>query len=276
MIEIPEAIVISGQIDKAVRGKHIKKTIAAASPHKFAFYFEDPSGYDALLRGRVVERAEPFGGRIEISAEGAALHFGDGVNLRYYEAGEKLPPKHQLLIIFDDDTALVGTIAMYGCLFAFPENAIDDNFYYRVAKEAVPPLSEGFSEEYFRTLFGEQSGKLSAKAFLATEQRIPGLGNGVLQDILLNAKVHPKTKMHSLSDQRRKELFESVKTTLAAMVGGGGRDTERDLFGNFGGYKTKLSKNTLNMPCPECGGIIKKEAYMGGSIYYCENCQGER
>lgn|GEM_PF-2077218 len=30
------------------------------------------------------------------------------------------------------------------------------------------------------------------KAFLATEQRIPGLGNGVLQDILWTARIHPK------------------------------------------------------------------------------------
>ena len=54
----------------------------------------------------------------------------------------------------------------------------------------------------------------------------------------------------------------------------GGRDTERDLFGCFGGYKTRLSKNTVDTACEICGGTIKKEAYMGGSIYYCGGCQG--
>lgn len=39
------------------------------------------------------------------------------------------------------------------------------------------------------------------------------------------------------------------------------------------GYKTKLSKNTVDKPCPVCGNIIKKEAYMGGSIYFCPTCQ---
>ena len=53
----------------------------------------------------------------------------------------------------------------------------------------------------------------------------------------------------------------------------GGRDTERDLFGCLGGYKTRLGKNTAGKPCPVCGDIIKKEAYMGGSIYYCPTCQ---
>jgi formamidopyrimidine-DNA glycosylase len=53
----------------------------------------------------------------------------------------------------------------------------------------------------------------------------------------------------------------------------GGRDTERDLFGCFGGYKTILSKNTVDTPCLVCGTVIKKEPFMGGSIYYCPGCQ---
>jgi len=57
------------------------------------------------------------------------------------------------------------------------------------------------------------------------------------------------------------------------MVLGGGRDTESDLFGHWGGYKTKLSKANKAMVCPVCGGAVRKENYMGGSIYYCENCQ---
>ena len=44
-------------------------------------------------------------------------------------------------------------------------------------------------------------------------------------------------------------------------------------FGCFGGYKTRLSKNTVDKDCELCGNKIKKESYMGGSIYYCEGCQ---
>ncbi len=55
----------------------------------------------------------------------------------------------------------------------------------------------------------------------------------------------------------------------------GGRDTEKDLFGNFGGYITLMSKNTVGKACPVCGGLIQKQAYMGGSIYFCPSCQKE-
>jgi arginine deiminase len=115
--------------------------------------------------------------------------------------------------------------------------------------------------------------KLSLKALLATEQRIPGLGNGILQDILFNAKMHPKKKVHTLSDKDEGVLLHSLKTTLSAIASRGGRDTELDLFGHPGGYNTILCKHTVNKPCPVCGTIIKKEAYLGGSIYYCEKCQ---
>jgi formamidopyrimidine-DNA glycosylase len=111
------------------------------------------------------------------------------------------------------------------------------------------------------------------KALLATEQRIPGLGNGVLQDILFNAGVHPKRKKSTLSDFQKAELFHCLKVTLKSMTDRGGRDTEKDLFGNLGGYKSVLSKNTYSVPCPNCGDTIIKEAYLGGTIYYCPACQ---
>ena len=68
-------------------------------------------------------------------------------------------------------------------------------------------------------------------------------------------------------------IFNSIKTTLKEMFDRGGRDTELDLYGRQGGYQTILSKNTVGKPCPACGTAIKKESYLGGSIYYCQACQ---
>lgn len=272
MLEIPEAIVISRQLNQTIQNKHIKNAVAGTSPHKFAWFFGDPAEYHDRLVGKTVGQAVPCAGRIEIQVEDTILHFGDGVNLRFYGKDEKRPAKHQLLIEFDDDTALTGIAAMYGGLWCFKEGEFD-NLYYKAAKESISPLSNEFDYKYFVSLFDEKGLKMSAKAFLATEQRIPGLGNGVLQDILLNTKIHPRKKMNTLTEKHKRRLFDSIKTTLADMVNGGGRDTERDLFGNPGGYSAKLSKNTTLSLCRNCGGQVKKETYMGGSIYFCENCQ---
>jgi len=273
MIELPEAVHTADQLNHTVFGKHIAGITAVHTPHKLAWYYGDPSTYSDLLIGKTVGKASPFGSMVEIKAENANILFGEGVNVRFHDRGEPRPTKHQLLLEFDDRSALSFSIQMYGGVGAFPEGELD-NIYYTVATEKPSPLAPTFDRNYFYGIIsGPEVQKLSLKGLLATEQRIPGLGNGILQDILFNAKMHPKKKANSLSDEDKEGLFNSVKTTISMMVSKGGRDTEMGLFGKPGNYKTMLCKNTVNKPCPVCGTIIKKEAYMGGSIYYCEKCQ---
>ena len=274
MIEIPESVSLARQLNDTVKGKVIASVLANASPHKFAWFYGDSSQYDALLRGKTVGEARGVGGKVEIALGRLRILLAEGVNVRYFPAGEAPPAKHQLRIAFTDSSALVCTVQMYGGLWVFQEGD-NDNEYYLAAKRKPSPRSDLFDLPYFLDL-AEDCASLSAKAFLATEQRIPGLGNGVLQDILFNARVHPKTKISKLSGQELETLFDSVKTTLNQMTEQGGRDTETDLFGNPGGYQTLMSKNTAGKPCPVCGGTILKAPYMGGSVYLCPGCQKER
>jgi formamidopyrimidine-DNA glycosylase len=273
MIELPEALNIAGQINDTIHGKRVAGVIAAQTPHKLAWYYGEPQKYPALLVGRTIGKANAYGGLVEIKAENANILLGEGAGIRFHSKGEPRPAKHQLLIEFDDHSAISISIQMYGGIGAFLDGELD-NIYYRVAKEKPSPLSSTFDKVYFgRIVSAQEVQKLSLKALLATEQRIPGLGNGILQDILFNAKMQPKKKVDTLAETDKEVLFNSVKTTISTMAAKGGRDTELDLFGRPGGYKTILCKNTVNKPCPVCGTIIKKEAYMGGSVYYCEKCQ---
>jgi formamidopyrimidine-DNA glycosylase len=273
MIELPEAKNIAGQLSRTVSGKRISGVTAAHTVHKLAWYYGDRAKYQALLIGRTIGPAEAFGGLVEIGAEGANILLGEGVAIRFHDNGEPRPAKRQLLIEFDDRSALSAAVQMYGGMGAFLEGELE-NPYYRVAKEKPSPFSAAFDWTYFeRLISAPELQKISLKALLATEQRIPGLGNGVLQDILFQARMHPKRKVSTLAGKDNKVLFEALKKTLSAMAAKGGRDTESDLFGRPGGYKTVLSKNTVDKPCPVCGTVIEKEAYMGGSVYYCEKCQ---
>lgn len=273
MIELPEAVNIAGQINETIYRKRIASVIAAHTPHKLAWYYGEPSAYSDLLTGRTVGKASPFGSMVEIKAENANILFGEGAGIRFHDKNEPRPDKHQLLLEFDDHSAISASIQMYGGIGAFFDGELD-NPYYKAATEKPSPLSTAFDKVYFdRIICKDEVQKLSLKALLATEQRIPGLGNGVLQDILFNAKMHPKKKVNTLSDKDKEVLFNSVKTTISVMTAQGGRDTELGLFGYPGGYKTILCKNTVSKPCPVCGTMIKKEAYMGGSVYYCEKCQ---
>lgn len=276
MIELPESYVLVKQINQVLIGKVIKNAEANHSPHAFAWYTGNPEGYKDKLLGKTITSADIYGSIVRIIADDVIMIISTPI--RFHKQGEKLPQKHQLYIEFNDSTSITCTIQMWGCMFCFTENdpeGIPHN--YVIKNSNIPsPLDDKFNEDYFKLLLeNEKLSSLSAKAFLATEQRIPGIGNGVVQDVLWTAKIHPKRKMSTLSENELKEMYKAVKCISADMAAKDGRDTEKDLFGNPGGYKTIMSKNTVNKPCPICGTLIKKEAYLGGSIYYCPSCQNK-
>lgn len=272
MIELPESYTIARQLQQVLVQKTVASVVTNHSPHKFAFFSDNVADFPELLSGRTVTKVDSLAGYIRIQFDQLFLVLSEGLQIRYFEAGAALPKKHQLLISFDDGTSLTGSALMYGAMFLF-EDGTFDNPYYLVAGSKPTPYEAAFDEEYFLNLLQTASPKLSTKAFLATEQRIPGLGNGCLQDILLLAQLHPKQKIADLTAEQKSRLFHSVKETLAKMQAAGGRDTEKDIYGNLGGYTTLLSKNTYKAPCPLCGHGIVKANYLGGTIYYCEECQ---
>lgn len=270
MLEFPEGITIAAQINEHLVGKRVRRVLPPSKAHKFCWYAGDPAAYHGEMTGSSVWSAESFGIYVEIAFDnGKRLCFNDGVNARLADSAD-IPKNYQLLIEFDDGTALVFTVAMYGGIIL--HDGAYENEYYRKSRAAISPLSDQF-EPYYRRLMAESKPTLSAKAFLATEQRFPGIGNGVLQDILFAAGIHPKRKIGSLSIAEQDSLLSCAISVLHDMAEQGGRDTEKDLFGRQGGYKTRLSKNTLASGCPGCGGPVVKEAYLGGAVYYCPVCQ---
>lgn len=273
MLELPEVVTLSKQVNQALTGKTITQVFNATKPHKFTFYNGDPLEYGKLVAGKTILSSEGHGIFVDFYlSDGVTMNIGDGVIARYYHRADKVPANYQLLLTFDDDSFLVFTVAMYGFINVYRDNCID-NKYYRLSRDSISPLSGDYTETHFDKLFAEAKPTLTAKALLATEQRIPGVGNGVTQDILFNARIHPKQKVLQLPDVKKEQLFHSLKNTLMEMALEGGRDTQTDLYGNPGGYRTLLSAKTWKSPCPCCGGAIVKEAYLGGTVYYCPHCQ---
>jgi formamidopyrimidine-DNA glycosylase len=273
MLELPEAQVVADQLARTVIGKSVASVVAGQSPHRFAFFSGDPGEYDGALRGKEVVGAVATGGFVELRFEGTRLLLNDGANLRYHEPDAALPRKHQLLVAFEDGSALTVTVQMYAGLMCIP-TTVFDNPFYSAATSKPSPLDDAFDREWFRGLLAPpEVQKLSLKAALATDQRIPGFGNGVLQDVLWKATMHPRRRVSTLDDAEVDVLLSVVTGLLRDMSAQGGRDTEVDLFGTHGGYPTVMSRLRLSEPCPTCGGPKVKQAYLGGSVYFCPACQ---
>lgn len=136
MIEAPEARYLSEQLNRTVRGKKITDVFAQYTPHKFAWFYGNPEEYPERLAGKTIDEINPRGGMIEIKAGEMLLILTDGVNLRYFAPGERLPAKHQLLTGFEDESCLVASVRMYGGLWCFPNEGFDApiSAYYEAAK----------------------------------------------------------------------------------------------------------------------------------------------
>ncbi len=272
MIELPESKHLASQFKEILCGKTVMNVTVNQSPHKFAGFHGDPAAYPGKLTGQTVTGADAHGAIPEIQFADMRLAFCDGANIRFFAVGEKLPQKHQLHIEFDDSSSLTCSIQMYGAMLLLDGTDKSEPFYISSTTK-IGPVSPENTEEYFFGLMDGVKQNYSVKAFLATEQRFPGLGNGVLQDILFNAKINPRRKLETLSASEKDALYQSVRQTLSEMIASGGRDTEKDLFGVAGGYQTKLCAKTKYHPCPVCGDSIVKEAFLGGTVYYCPTCQ---
>jgi len=288
-MSLAECVITANQLNETVKGKTIAKIIANQNPHTFVWFALEPEyafcdsynsskfaeQYGRYLTGETIKGAAAVLGGYSAYT---FMYVGDRalmfhvLTTLYHKAGAKRPKRHQLLLEFDDGTALSFCGSLGGPLFLFEvdENGRAVNY----ASNFPSILSDDFSLEFFMNLIRNTPFKsMSAKEFLATKNRIPGLDNGILHEILWEAEINPKTKMTSLNESDFVRIYNSIKKVFPAVIAGGGKDTDKDLYGNLGGYITHVSKNTLGKPCDRCGGIVTKEVFLGGAVYYCPQCQ---
>ncbi|MFX1412094.1 MAG: DNA-formamidopyrimidine glycosylase family protein [Promethearchaeota archaeon] len=276
MIELPEAIVISKQINETLLGKSIKSAIRGQNPHKFAFIGEhSDEEFSKILKGKKIKKSWSNGNIILIQMDpGYLLSLGcGGERILYHKQDKTIPKKHQLLLEFGDQTYLTVTITGWGEVRLIKSNDIDKHPHIQFDK--IDPLSVEFTFTTFENLIQKipENNKCSAKKFYITDPGLKGVGNGVIQDIFFLSKIHPKIEMKSLTNEERKLLYEKTRNELHKMVTLGGRDCEKDIFDNYGRYQRIMHSKSVDTPCPVCTTLIKKQQYMGGSIYICPSCQ---
>ena len=147
---------------------------------------------------------------IEIEAGDMMLILTDGINLRYFTPGEKLPARHQLLIGFEDESCHVASVRMYGGLWCFPKEGFNAPIaaYYETAKNKPQVMTDEFCESYFRKLiYADEAQKKTTKAFLATEQTIPGWVTECYRiSCTMPAFIRKRESIPCLPDKRRNSI----------------------------------------------------------------------
>src|SRR5512139_755276 len=115
MLELPEVLTLSRQLDHELAGRAIGSAGRGNSPHKFAFFKPSEEEIAKTLAGRKVAAVRGDGKYIYFDLTPKALFSiaeMDG-RILFHEKGAELPAKYQLLVRFTDGTALTGTVGLW-------------------------------------------------------------------------------------------------------------------------------------------------------------------
>jgi formamidopyrimidine-DNA glycosylase len=273
MFELPEYVILAGQMNEALQGRTVQRGVLGNSPHKFVWYNRTHEEFEALTRGKKVGEAVSRGRWLFLALEpGFVLVLGEcGGRVLYHAAGSEMPKRYHLCLTFEDASFFTVTTRMWGAMELYAQGEERKRQYVRDMRPT--PVDDAFTFEYFDGLIRGLEEKKSVKGLLTQDQLIPGLGNAIAQDIMFRARLHPKLPANGLSQAQKRKLHGEIRRTARDVIARGGRYDEYDLYGKPGGYVRLMDRNAAGNPCPECGTTVMKIQYLGGACYFCPSCQ---
>lgn len=194
-----------------------------------------------------------------------ALHFGMNGSLKHFAEDESDPPYDRVRFDFVDGHHLAYVNPR---LFGQVGLAADAATF--IAEQGLGPdaLDPQFDFAAFeRALAGR---KRDVKSLLMDQEVLAGIGNIYSDEILFQARLHPRTRSDQLAADMKKRLFGCIKEVLqTAIEAGAGAERLVDrLPGSF-----LIPHRHKGARCPRCGGEIAADKFSGRTGYYCPRCQ---
>jgi formamidopyrimidine-DNA glycosylase len=276
-IELPEAFILTEQMNKEILGKQIKSYELQDYERlqKIGFLNKNIKEFDLLLDSKIksiTSRGNLI--RVELDNNNNLLIGPEyGGKVLYHKDDKNLPEKIHLKITFTDNTMLTVRLTGMGVIKTANNSNLEHSYVYkRDFSDVLSPLDDTFTLNHFSELLSTM--KRSIKSILVGKDAVlVGLSNSAFQDIIYRAKLFPKVKGSELNLQQRKILFESIRTVVNERIKLGGKYQFIDLYGKKGQYIPAMGPNMKGKTCSDCGTDIEKFSVGGGQVYYCPHCQ---
>jgi formamidopyrimidine-DNA glycosylase len=193
------------------------------------------------------------------------LHFGMNGSLRHFAQGESDPPYDRVRFDFADGHHLAYVNPR---LFGGVGLATDvDTFIASkgLGPDALDPL---FDFTAFERAFTGR--KRDVKSLLMDQTVIAGIGNIYSDEILFQARIHPRTCADRLGIEAKRDLLSCIKKVLQTAVdaGAGAERLVDRLPTTF-----LIPHRRGGTPCPRCSGEVETVKFSGRTAYYCPRCQ---
>ncbi len=146
----------------------------------------------------------------------------------------------------------------------------------RLASLGPEPFEESFDAGHLKRVLGRR--RVQIKSALLDQKVVSGIGNIYVDEILYDARLHPKRKANTLSEGEWEALYRAIRENLRAGVEHRGTTVRlyRDVLNRPGSHQDYLRVfEKHGKPCPDCEGKVVREKVGGRSTHYCPSCQRE-
>ena len=146
----------------------------------------------------------------------------------------------------------------------------------RLSSLGPEPLEDGFEADYLPRAIGSRRAQI--KPLLLDQKVISGIGNIYVDEILYDARLHPRRKANTLSEEEWQALHRAIRSNLAAGVEHRGTTVRlyRDVLDRPGEHQNYLRVfEKHGQPCPGCEGEVVREKVSGRPSHFCPACQRE-
>ena len=179
-------------------------------------------------------------------------------------------PRHGALAVVFADQRTFGSLAV-DALVAEGDDLIPS----QVRHIARDPLDPAFDDTSFVAAVRRRSSAI--KRILLDQTLLSGVGNIYADEALWAARIHPETLGRALSAQAVRRLLSEVRLVLEKALAEGGTSFDAqyvNVNGQAGYFAHSLNAyGRGGQPCPRCGGVIVREAFMNRSSHHCPRCQ---
>lgn len=222
----------------------------------------------ARLEGNRLESSRRHGKHllVRLARNGwLTMHFGMTGSLEHVEPAEAEVPYDRVRLDLGSGSLAYVNRRMLGRV------GLADDADAFIAAEGLGPdaLDPGFN---LAALSAALDGRRELKAVLLDQSLVAGIGNLYADEILFQARLHPRTPGRALGKARRKALFEKIKEVLQTAIdcGAGAEQLLERLPKGW-----LLPQRREGGICPRCGHQLAPLKAAGRTGYYCPRCQPE-
>jgi len=266
--EIPDLLYINEYLLNSVAGRRVSG-VEVGQPVVLRLAVD--ASVDGLLSGRRIVATSVRGPFLKVEIEEdleILMNLMLAGRLQHQRPGERPEGFRCFSLLLDDDSAL-HLCDQKRMAKVYVVRAGQTTHIPKYDDQGIDVRSADLTPARFRELVTANR-RRQVRVFLTDQRVLSSIGNAYADEILFEARIHPKTFLGKLSAEEQGTLYHAIKTVFdwgIREVRSAGRPIHVKVREHM------KVRNRKGEPCPRCGQTIRREGVRGYDVFFCPACQ---